>query len=720
MGRESDTEVLWEDIYEFVDEAIEELPEKLRVALVAHFLEDETHESIARREGVSRAAITQRIQRGIEIIRRTLKRRGIPVTSSALGAMLATEKALAVPPSLSASLGKLAIVGMKSRGADAAAVGSHSLSLGGSTLMSKAVLLGVTLVLATVGVVAFLTINGRNVASPSDDTIAQEGIQDEVAPVSVPEPPRDEQVSTPTLFAAATVEEVEATDGSETRDEIAAADEADDGEEEALPEPMSVSGYVVSEDGFAIGGANVSIYSSESASLPVSLSALRQKSLQAHSHQTTADARGFFSFSNDLPKGPGIRLAASAPGYSTSRQSSIHANPDRTQYEAVLTLKVGINLYGEVRGPNGQPVPGAIVRSIGFMSDWGSSSINVERPVVADKQGRFLLGFDFPGLTVLEVRSDVLGGTLFADVLVGADQVIVLQWPDGGTLEGVIAGADQYGSGELTIALDGTFSIQSYDEDGRPAGSGTGGGTKYQARIVEDGRYRIEGISTVQSYKVHIRNGEGEKLTSHIPLDPFEEGKTQVFDYSLEQAVTMAGVVRGVLSGHLLRDVRVRWRSLDNPDLTDMIDVNDDGTYRLELHAPAGRYVVYPTFITHDLPEYQEAYGRTITIEPGMEHAVDLTFLDPVTRTVLVIDEFGEPIAEARVGYNEGNHSWGMGWETDETGRFTYHGVRPYEEVHLAVHVSSSGYKRGQSEAFAAEPGQVFEEEVVVLYLKEE
>ncbi|MCH8203791.1 MAG: RNA polymerase sigma factor, partial [Candidatus Hydrogenedentes bacterium] len=56
VGRESHTEILWEDIYEFVDEAIEELPEKLRVALVAHFLEDETHESIARREGVSRAA----------------------------------------------------------------------------------------------------------------------------------------------------------------------------------------------------------------------------------------------------------------------------------------------------------------------------------------------------------------------------------------------------------------------------------------------------------------------------------------------------------------------------------------------------------------------------------------------------------------------------------------------------------------------------------------
>lgn len=61
-----------------------------------------------------------------------------------------------------------------------------------------------------------------------------------------------------------------------------------------------------------------------------------------------------------------------------------------------------------------------------------------------------------------------------------------------------------------------------------------------------------------------------------------------------------------------------------------------------------------------------------------------------------------------------------MGWKTDESGRFTYHGVRPYVEAHLTVYVSGSRYERGQTESFAAEPGEAFEEEVVVLYPVEE
>ena len=194
VGRESHTEILWEDIYEFVDEAIEELPDKLRVALVAHFLEDETHDSIARREGVSRAAITQRIGRGIERIRRTLKRRGISVASSALGALLATEKAIAVPPSLAASLGKLALVGMKSHGADVSATVGDSWSFVGSTVTHKAVLAGAFTILATAGVVAILMNKGRDIPLLLDDNNAQSEIPEEVA--TFIEPPPEDEVST--------------------------------------------------------------------------------------------------------------------------------------------------------------------------------------------------------------------------------------------------------------------------------------------------------------------------------------------------------------------------------------------------------------------------------------------------------------------------------------------------------------------------------------------
>ncbi|MDK1020113.1 MAG: hypothetical protein QGD90_00565 [Candidatus Hydrogenedentes bacterium] len=63
----------------------------------------------------------------------------------------------------------------------------------------------------------------------------------------------------------------------------------------------------------------------------------------------------------------------------------------------------------------------------------------------------------------------------------GADEIIVLQWPEGGTLEGTITGAGQHGPDELTIALGGTISIQNYYEDGRQAGSATGLSLKAKA-----------------------------------------------------------------------------------------------------------------------------------------------------------------------------------------------------------------------------------------------
>jgi len=78
-------EVQWDDLYEFVDEAVDELPDKLRVPLVAHFLEGETQADIARMVHTPRPTVTNRIHKGIEIVRRSLRKRGIEVAAPAPG-----------------------------------------------------------------------------------------------------------------------------------------------------------------------------------------------------------------------------------------------------------------------------------------------------------------------------------------------------------------------------------------------------------------------------------------------------------------------------------------------------------------------------------------------------------------------------------------------------------------------------------------------------------
>ena len=123
-GADAAIETAWDDIQEHIDAAIDTLPDDTRDVIVAHFLQRKTHAAIAADQAVSRRAISYRIARGLEAIRRELRRRGVSVTTAALGTSLATEVS-AAPLSLKATLGKLAI-----------AVGTNSGAVGATTTSS--------------------------------------------------------------------------------------------------------------------------------------------------------------------------------------------------------------------------------------------------------------------------------------------------------------------------------------------------------------------------------------------------------------------------------------------------------------------------------------------------------------------------------------------------------------------------------------------------------
>jgi len=76
--------IAWNDIYGCIDEAIAELPDKLRIPVVAHFLDDQTHSAIALTLGISRRTVTDRIDSGVELLRKALKNRGMAMTGAAL------------------------------------------------------------------------------------------------------------------------------------------------------------------------------------------------------------------------------------------------------------------------------------------------------------------------------------------------------------------------------------------------------------------------------------------------------------------------------------------------------------------------------------------------------------------------------------------------------------------------------------------------------------
>ena len=104
-------EASWDDIQGYVDEAIEQLPEKQRQVIVAHFLQRQTHDAIARELGVTRPAVSYHVQKGVESLRACLDKKGVVITSAFLLAGLSSELTEAAPVELAAKLGKLALAG---------------------------------------------------------------------------------------------------------------------------------------------------------------------------------------------------------------------------------------------------------------------------------------------------------------------------------------------------------------------------------------------------------------------------------------------------------------------------------------------------------------------------------------------------------------------------------------------------------------------------------
>jgi len=142
-----------DEIYALVDEAIARLPEDLRLPLISHFLENETHESIAARLGVTRSAVTHRIARAIERVRVELKGRERNLTPALIFGALETIRLqpAAMPGAIQHVIAKLAIGGgMASTGGMATV--STGVALKGALLMTTIQKAGIGVAIAIIGI----------------------------------------------------------------------------------------------------------------------------------------------------------------------------------------------------------------------------------------------------------------------------------------------------------------------------------------------------------------------------------------------------------------------------------------------------------------------------------------------------------------------------------------------------------------------------------------
>ena len=113
-GQPIAAEAVWDDLQHIIDNVIADLPEKLHVPVVEHYLLGRTLESIGNDLGVSRQAVHRRLQKGVERIRTTLREKGVPITGAALTTGFAEIASAAPSDGLRKGLLNAAIAGIDS------------------------------------------------------------------------------------------------------------------------------------------------------------------------------------------------------------------------------------------------------------------------------------------------------------------------------------------------------------------------------------------------------------------------------------------------------------------------------------------------------------------------------------------------------------------------------------------------------------------------------
>ncbi len=108
-------EAVWNDVQHLIDEAIANQPDDLRIPVIEHYLRGRTQESIGEELGISRQAVSRRIQKGVNKIRDDLRKKGLPVAPAIFAMGLEESVRVQPSPQLHSGLSNSAIGGIDSK-----------------------------------------------------------------------------------------------------------------------------------------------------------------------------------------------------------------------------------------------------------------------------------------------------------------------------------------------------------------------------------------------------------------------------------------------------------------------------------------------------------------------------------------------------------------------------------------------------------------------------
>lgn len=425
-------EITWNDIEDLVDEAIETLPEDLGQAVVAYYLDGQSHSVIAQEAGITKQAVSYRIKKGIETLRDSLKERGVPIGAAALTSLLSSNAAKAAPMALLATLAKLAMLGISSGAPVQGVRAAAGLARAGKLLAALAAV-------AALAFLALFSMKGRDAAvqtehaaTPADAAVelqvegsAESAFVDE--PVAQGSPESDESPLASHLFKA----EGEGASGDPSDAPSGVVFDTTVGQ--PVPnvririEPLGArTATVIRADVLPRRGGKLSgilefmrddISRSPDAQLDPALFGAHV-TLQAAQEQVTtvtADDEGYFQLP-DLPSG----------NYVASVQSSSLISRGMVPVEVESYGVAGIDAGTVFTAVEGQPTTRLVVQVTPYASVSGRAYNVRTRDGISDVGIQALRGTSNPRIQVIEaeVETDALGFFQMAGLRPGAYELV--------------------------------------------------------------------------------------------------------------------------------------------------------------------------------------------------------------------------------------------------------------------------------------------------------
>ena len=603
---DEDDSIPWSDIRPMVDQAIDALPEKLRVPLVLHFFEGKTHGAIAQELKIDRSTASYRIHNAIERVREQLKEKLPPSDVFALVPLLTVKlRPAPCPASLVPQLAKIAIAG---------GIGSVKAASPLPAFLTPKIASLIAVAALCVIAIAVGRIERASTQSQQNaivDTPPIEVVESTTPPTKVEEIAQVEQTNSTTI----------------------ASESTNSPPAETLPD-FIVSGYVTDTLGTPIAGAEVVLLLNSARAMPPSQEML----------ETTSDDKGFYQIALRPPFPEQARLSISAAGYQPFgiTEQWLHRITEDTSLSVDARLHPGVTTDLLLLAPDGSPAANAMVQCV--WQNTGSTGAPTDGAMWrSDDTGHLLLTVDTEGTVTLHIHADSGNQAVFADVPIIDGGAETLRIPPPARITGAVAVPE---SVQQPITI---WATPIYTSTAATGATSTVRALPIRAQADAAGQFDMQGLPSGFAYSVRAMSREGFAIPAKDPVLTAElgPGVTESIQLALPQdAVLVSGMayyeksVQPFPGDVFIASVSDGGKSATAPVLfggayAGVID--EPGVYRISLRPAYMPDAAMP-----------DAFSKTLELRRGVNR-IDMYAPAPFRIPVMVVDTAGNAVSGATV-----------------------------------------------------------------------